>query len=77
MMSESPQHDEQVPGPPIESLLSMREAAQKCGLSSSHLRLLVRTGQVWGVHLGNAWYTTEEAVLAYLSEGHKPGPKPR
>lgn len=76
-MSKSPPDDDQMTGPPLESLLSMREAAQKCGLSSSHLRMLVRTGQVWGVHLGNAWYTTEEAVLAYLSEEHKPGPKSR
>jgi hypothetical protein len=50
-----------------DDLLSLREAAAKTGLSSSHLRLLARTGRVGAKKLGRDWFTTEAAVLAYLA----------
>ncbi len=58
-------------------LISMTEAAKRCGLSASHLRKLVREGQIRGVKVGWSWLTTEEAVREYLRQEHRPGPKPK
>ena len=61
----------------IDQLLSTQEAAEHSGLSDVHLRRLVRLGKVAGVRLGRLWFTTAEAVDAYLAQGHRPGPKPK
>ena len=61
----------------IDQLLSTQEAAEQSGLSDVHLRRLVRQGKVAGVRLGRLWFTTAEAVDAYLAKGHRPGPKPK
>ena len=61
----------------IDQLLSTQEAAEQSGLSDVHLRRLVRMGRVAGVRLGRLWFTTAEAVDAYLAKGHRPGPKPK
>lgn len=61
--------------PSLEELISLNEAAQKTGLSHSHLRLLVRHGDLWGKKIGNFWFTTEEAVREYLARDIRPGPK--
>lgn len=63
--------------PPLSDLLAVNEAARRCGLSASHLRFLVRRGEVWGVKLGRNWFTTEESVRQYTARSVKPGPKPR
>jgi excisionase family DNA binding protein len=51
-----------------ERLLSLKEAAARSGLSQSHLQLLARTGRLRAVRLGRDWFTTEEAVAAYLND---------
>ena len=61
--------------PGLDELLSVSEAAKISRLSASHLRLLVRTGDIWGKKLGRNWVTTEGAVNEYLARSHKPGPK--
>lgn len=58
-----------------EELISLQEAAKRCGLSASHLRLQVRKGEIWGMKAGRDWLTTERAVREYLSRDIKPGPK--
>jgi hypothetical protein len=63
--------------PPLSELLPLNTAAERCGLSASHLRLLVRQGEVWGIKLGRNWLTTEAAVRLYLARAVKPGPKPQ
>ena len=50
-----------------ERLISLEEAATQFGLSHSHLRLLARTGRLAARKLGKYWYTTPEAVAAYLA----------
>ena len=35
--------------PSLDELISLREAAELSGLSASHLALLVRRGDIWGV----------------------------
>ena len=75
-MSGSEQPDENYQ-PGLDELISLSEAANRTGLSASHLRLLVRQGDVWEKKLGRNLLTTEEAVQEYLAQDIKPGPKPR
>lgn len=60
----------------LEDLISLREAADYSGLSSSHLRLLVRRGDVEGKKIGRNWVTTRQAVDQYLASAPQRGPKP-
>ena len=53
--------------PRVEELISLREAAERSGLSASHLRLLVRRGDIWGMKLGRNWVTTAQAVEQYVA----------
>ena len=48
--------------PSLDERISLREAAKLGGLFASHLRLLVRRGDLWGVRMGHYWLTTPEAV---------------
>ena len=59
----------------LEDLISLSQAATISGLSPNHLRLLVRTGAVWGIKVGRNWLTTETAVKQYLVSDRKPGSK--
>ena len=61
--------------PNLDELISLREAAELSGLSTSYLRLLVRQGDIWGVKLGRNWVTTAEAVKEFLATERKRGPK--
>jgi hypothetical protein len=64
--------------PPLNQLIPLSLAAKISGLSPSHLRTLIREGELWGDKLGGRnWYTTEQAVREYLARGIKPGPKPQ
>ncbi|MCP4420957.1 MAG: helix-turn-helix domain-containing protein [Chloroflexi bacterium] len=63
--------------PELDELISLSEAAELTGLSASHLRLLVRQGEIWGRKLGRNWLTTEQAAREYLAQENKPGPKPK
>lgn len=60
-----------------EQLVSLAEAAELCGLSPEHLRLLVRSGKVWGTKIGRNWVTTAAAVKTYVATERRPGPKPK
>ena len=62
--------------PRLDDLLSLQKAAELSGLSASHLRLLVRKRELWGIKFGRNWVTTAQAVNDYLAREHKPGPKP-
>jgi len=63
--------------PQIEDLISLRQASELSGLTTNHLRLLVGHGKLWGMKIGSFWVTTEEAIKEYLSQGNRPGPKPK
>ena len=62
--------------PGLDDLISLSEAADYSGLSASHIRLLVRSGEIQGRKIGRNWVTTCQAVDDYLSQGQRPGPKP-
>jgi len=61
--------------PRLDELITLREAAEFCGLSHSHLRLLIRRGEIWGKKIGRDWFTTTQAVREYLTRDRRPGPK--
>ena len=61
--------------PRLDELISLRDAAELCGLSAGHLRLLVSRGEIWGAKLGRNWVTTAQAVEEYLARDRRPGPK--
>ena len=63
--------------PSFDDLISLSEAAEISGLSSGHLRLLVRKKELWGKKLGRNWFTTIKAVQEYLDRERRPGPKPK
>ena len=63
--------------PSLDDLITLPQAAELCGLSHSHLRLLVRKGEIWGKRIGRNWVTTEQAVNEYLAQDRRPGPKPK
>ena len=58
-------------------LISVAEASRISGLSASHIRKLLRDGDVEGVKIGRDWATTEEAIREYLKQDRRPGPKPK
>ena len=62
--------------PRLDELITLREAAEISGLSHSHLRILVRRGDIWGKKKGRDWFTTAQAVREYLARERRPGPKP-
>jgi hypothetical protein len=67
-----------------EELITLREAADKCDLSVSHLRLLARTGRLKARKIGRDWVTTRHAVERYVKDEYlrsrspyKSGKRPR
>ena len=73
--------DKTTKGDSIESLtsnlISVTEAAKISGLTTGHLRKLLREGQIEGVEVGRNWLTTEAALQQYLEQDIRPGPKPK
>jgi excisionase family DNA binding protein len=61
----------------LDDLISLQEAAEYSGLSASHIRLLVRNGELVGKKVGRFWVTTKQSVDDYLALGRKRGPKPQ
>jgi len=73
LMSE--QNNKSEEQPKLDDLISLSEAAELSGLSQSHLRLLVRRGEIWGKRMGRDWFTSVQAVQEYVARERKPGPK--
>ena len=48
-------HNGSSTAPELSEWISLREASRIGGLSSSHLRLLVSRGDIWGARLGRNW----------------------
>ena len=63
--------------PSLDDLITLSDAADTSGLSHSHLRLLVRKGEIWGKKVGNFWFTTEKTVREYLTRDIRRGRKPK
>jgi len=50
-----------------EQLISLKEAAAQFSISHSQLKLLALRGRLQARKLGRDWFTTPEAVAAYLA----------
>lgn len=50
-----------------DQLISLKEAAARFAISYSQLRWLARSGRLAAQKLGRDWFTTAEAVAAYLA----------
>lgn len=60
-----------------DEFISIPQSAEISGLSHSHLRLLIRRGEIRGKKLGRDWFTTIAALNEYMSKNRHPGPKSR
>ena len=60
----------------LGELITLIEAAAYSGLSTSHLALLCRTGKIEAAKRGRDWFTTREAVSAYLADPEKRSKRP-
>lgn len=60
----------------LEDLISLEKAAKISGLTSGHLRLLIRLRDLWGIKIGRNWVTTKQAVKEYQSRA-KPRGRPK
>lgn len=56
-------------------LISVQQASDLSGFQPSHVRNLLVTKRMLGIKLGRDWWTTQEAVEAYLQTERRPGPK--
>jgi excisionase family DNA binding protein len=55
--------------------ISTQEAAEHTGYSQGHICYLLARGLVKGRKFGRDWFTTKEALDAYLATRPRPGPK--
>ena len=61
--------------PSIKELITLRQASELCGLTTSHLRRLLGKSKLWGIKIDSIWLTTEYAIQVYLDSNPRPGPK--
>ena len=61
--------------PGLDDLISLKKAAELCGLSHDHLRRLAGQGELWARKIGRNWVTTEQAVQEYVARDRRPGPR--
>jgi hypothetical protein len=59
--------------PPIDNLISLREAASFSGYTTNHLRLLISRGDLWAKKIDSLWVTTEQAIQYYMDNKSKFG----
>ena len=55
------------PPPPEDEWIPLRQAAEGTRYSQEYLSLLARKGRLEAVKRGQTWYTTRNAVDAYLA----------
>jgi excisionase family DNA binding protein len=60
---------------PDEEYITVAEASKISGLSTGHLARLLRRGELRGRKPARDWLVSRAAVMAYLQEDRKPGPK--
>jgi excisionase family DNA binding protein len=61
---------------PDEEYITVAQASQLSGLSTGHLAHLLREGTIPGIRPGHDWLVKPSAVMAYLKQARKPGPRP-
>jgi len=61
---------------PDEEYISVEEASRRSGLSRRHLTRLLRMGVIEGRRPARDWLVRLSAVMEYLKQDRKPGPRP-
>ena len=61
--------------PSIDELITLRQASEFSGLTTSHLRRLLGNQKIWGKKIDSIWLTTKYAIKTYLDSNPRPGPK--
>ncbi len=59
------------PPPQEERWILLREAAEQVSYSQAYLSLLARTGRLEALKRGRNWYTTRQALVAYMASVDK------
>ncbi|MBQ9042555.1 MAG: helix-turn-helix domain-containing protein [Eggerthellaceae bacterium] len=54
-------------------MLSVKEAAEKLGVSGARIRALLKSGQLEGRKIGNAWAISEQSVAKRKQANAHPG----
>jgi excisionase family DNA binding protein len=62
---------------PDEEYITVTQAAKLSGLSTGHIGRLLRDGIIPGTKPGHDWLVKPSAVMEYLRQYRKPGPRPR
>jgi hypothetical protein len=60
---------------PIGEYITLGEASELSGYTTSHLRRLLIQGKLEGGKFGPVWYTTAKAIEEYQATNPRPGPK--
>ena len=75
MTDQEPDPTDELPN--LNELITFTEAARLAGFTDRHIRKLAYQNELWAIKLGRNWFTTAQAVKAYLARNRKPGPKPK
>ena len=59
--------------PKASELITLKEAAEYCGLSYAYLRQIARSGRLKARKIGNVWVTTQADVDEYIRTRTKTG----
>ena len=57
-------------------MLSVKEAAEKLGVSGARVRAMLKSGQIEGHKIGNAWVIAEASIASRIQSGSHPGRPP-
>ena len=60
---------------PIGEYITLKEASEISGYTTSHLRRLLIGGKLEGGKFGHVWFTTVEALEKYRASKPRPGPR--
>jgi len=61
----------------VTEWISVKETAEYTGYTPRHIRQLLGKGLVEGRKFGRDWFTTKEALDAYLATNPRPGRRKR
>ena len=60
-----------------EEYITVAQASELSGLSRRQIQWLLKNGVIVGIKPGHDWLLKAPAVMEYVKQDRKPGPKPR
>ena len=58
-----------------QRLLTVKEAAERLGVTPGRVRQFIVEGRLKGEKVGNVWVFTEDEIARFSEEPRRPGPK--